>query len=330
MNFPKLNPEVGSDSLGIRKDARSEMPQWLQKHLDEHDEHLHHQIRLHLSDNHLNEELYDKLRYDIAEAAHTELPTSLQHQLETPLPVEIPNGAQRYFGIFSEKVKHQIEALDAQETISDGLKARLDQQAALPQGYFSDLRQNIQHRVQYLETETPAWLDSALQSVAFMPTPEAYFSDFKGNVVDTIEAIEEIEMMEREEPTTIERLIQTPDSFTQLLDLVEQPPLPLGQELYFEDFSASVRKKVRGRSLDAQEKVKPMRILHPAAKWSIAACFAVVTVTGTTLLLPTSLKQSMGISPKTQKVQVEIEGKQIELNLQKQEAEKLSKLLKGK
>lgn len=330
MNFRKPNFEVGSESSQVRKEARKELPKWLHQQLDHHNEVLLHQIQQHLSDNHLNEELFDKLRYNTAEEAHLSLPNPLKEQLETPLPVEIPEGAQRYFGTFSDQVKHQITILDAEEVISAALQEKLAEKPTVPAHYFSNFADTLSARVLYLATDTPIWLDHALQSVACMPVPNGYFDTFSHNVKDTVEAIEELALIEKEEPTTIERLIQTPDHFTQLLDLVEQSPLPLGQELYFEDFSARVRQKVRGRQLDAKEKVKPLRILHPAMKWGIAACFAVVTVTGTTWLLPASVKQSLGISPKTQKVQVQIQGKAVELNLQKAEAEKLSQILKIK
>lgn len=326
MNFQKSNLEVGSEFLQVKQEVRAEMPQWLSRHLDQHDQKLHEEIQLHLSDNHLNEELFDKLRYDISAQAHKELPPHLQAQLESPLPAEIPDGAQRYFGIFSAKVRNQIDALDASEVVSSHLQQHLNAKPALPSNYFEGLSNQIQAKVQDLQTETPAWLDTALQSVAFVSPPVNYFASFSGQVLETVHELEELASIEREEPTTIERLIHSPDGFTQLLDLAEQPQLPVGQELYFEDFSARVRQKVRGRRLDAQETVKPVRILHPVMKWSVAACFAVVTVTGTTWLLPSSWKQSIGITPKTEKVQVEIQGKRVELNLPKQEMAKINQL----
>ena len=78
------------------------------------------------------------------------------------------------------------------------------------------------------------------------------------------------------EPDTIERLVESPDWFDLTLQEEDHLALPVGQELFFDDFSKRVRSRVAERNLDQPVRSARIYVLRKRASWAAAACFGFV------------------------------------------------------
>lgn len=165
---------------------------------------------------------------------------------------------------------------DVPEWLADALDLR---DTAIPEGetqYFHELPTRIE-AIMHDQENKSAWLENALQHAMYPPIPEgneAYFSGFSSQVRATIAEMEALEQEELHEPTTVERLVSAPDQFHQILEELEHLELPVGQELYFDDFSDRVKSRIKERGLVKLPK-NPVVLfmLRPPVQWAAAACF---------------------------------------------------------
>lgn len=288
MNTPNKSSflDVGDSSERERMLAREELPSWLSDLLDSDLERLWRLFKAEYTDRYSGffpEQVHRQVRLSESESAHDELPAALARELDTPIPALIPNGARRYFEVFLLRVKEQILALENNEPIPDWMKEALDAESTFhpPERPSTDthsiaLPERNNEKVVMNESEHPRWLDNLLQEQAFPPVPNganAYFASFRDDVKDTIHRIEVLEELEKREPDTIERLVESPDWFDLTLQDDTHMSLPVGQELFFDDFSERVRSRVAERNLDQPALTARMYVLRKRASWAAAACF---------------------------------------------------------
>jgi hypothetical protein len=221
--------------------------------------------------------LLDNIRLQIESLEETYLPEWLAEVLEMLHEPSSEEMNEQYAAQLLAQIKvriHQYE--DVPEWLQEALSMRDNQ---IPEGednYFRELPTRIEALMSEQEANHP-WLDNALQLAASPPIPEGkqvYFSSFAGQVRATIAEMDALEREEIHEPTTVERLVDSPDRFHQMLEEMEHLELPVGQELYFDDFSDRVKGRIKERGLIKLPK-NPVILfmLRPPIQWAAAACF---------------------------------------------------------
>ena len=244
-------------------------------------------------------EAYDLMHEDVAEAdapAYTERVLSTLNAaiedfelipiwLEDALAlrdVHVPSG---YFQQLPTQLQHRIANINTDAPVSETLATALETVSpSIPEGepaYFNRFTQRIKQRVEDVTVSSiPSWMDRALQQYAQPPIPggmEAYFATFADQVKETVHELDYITFIETQDPTTVERLVEEPNHFQQLLDTARHQELPVGQELYFDDFSDRVRARIASRGLQTAPKNPVVVILHKQpVQWAVAACFGLL------------------------------------------------------
>ncbi len=370
MSLHKPNvPEAGRASRLVRAHSRQNLPKWLTASLDNY------QGALEVTEvgvpadyfQNFSDSVHDRVRRREAEFTHRQLPRALAMRLSMPLPAEIPSGATAYFRTLLEKVKNQVETIEASgvpawvhdalalmerevspvqqasymqelvdtlgraisefetipEWLQEALAFRSDAMPIDKQVYFTSFADRVRVRLaaveldepvsgwmhealnatpdtseatptyftrfserlrQHIEddaaTGVPVWLDQALMTAAHPRIPggsETYFKSFSSQVLQTVSEVSHLETEELVDPTTVERLVDAPDRFQELLASYNDLSLPVGQELYFEDFADRVKARIHARKLDHLPQSPIVRLMsRQPVQWATAACFGLL------------------------------------------------------
>lgn len=200
----------------------------------------------------------------------------------------MPLHEQAYFTSFADRVRVKLADADADADadapISEWMQQALEATPSLESAdtvYFERFNKRVWQRIEDdALTVVPAWLDRTLMTATHPHIPgsaEAYFNTFSTQVLQTISEVSHLETEELVDPTTVERLVDTPDRFQELLASYNDLSLPVGQELFFEDFADRVKARIHARKLDHISNNSIVRLMsRPPVQWATAACFGLL------------------------------------------------------
>ncbi|HCR49262.1 MAG TPA: hypothetical protein DIW24_06515 [Bacteroidetes bacterium] len=196
----------------------------------------------------------------------------------------MPLNEQAYFTSFADRVRIKLAEAEVDEPISEWMQQALETETniqSVNSTYFERFNKRVRQRIEdNAITVVPAWLDRTLMTATHPPIPggaEVYFQTFSTQILQTISEVSHLETEELVDPTTVERLVNTPDRFQELLASYNDLSLPVGQELYFEDFTDRVKARIHARKLDHIPNNSIMRLMsRPPVQWATAACFGLL------------------------------------------------------